>query len=191
MPIAFLMPLVQMLFSALKTDAEIRAFPPTFWPKHPTLSGLQALFTESDVLRWIMNTVIVSGTAIASHMVPVFARGLRLRAAEVRRSQCRLHPRFRHDPDPDPTADHPHLHHVQQAAPGRHARRDDAPLADVGLRRLPHATVLPLLAAGTRRGRRARRVLAVRRLLASHPPAGQAGSRDPWPSSPCSGRGTT
>ncbi len=69
MAIAFLMPLVQMLFSAVKTDAEIRAFPPIFWPKHPTLSGLQALFTESDVLRWIMNTVIVSGTAIASHMV--------------------------------------------------------------------------------------------------------------------------
>lgn len=67
--IAFVMPLVQMVFAALKTDAEIRQFPPTFWPKHPTLGGFTGLFKESNVLHWILNSTIVSCTAILSHMV--------------------------------------------------------------------------------------------------------------------------
>lgn len=67
--IAFVMPLIQMVFAALKTDAEIRQFPPTFYPKHPTFAGFIALFKESNVLHWILNTMIVSSVAILSHMV--------------------------------------------------------------------------------------------------------------------------
>ena len=71
MPLALLFatPLVQMVLTALKTDAEIRRFPPSLLPHHPTLHGFIALFTDSDVLRWIANSVIVASSAVLAHMV--------------------------------------------------------------------------------------------------------------------------
>ncbi|MBM6401679.1 carbohydrate ABC transporter permease [Phycicoccus sonneratiae] len=67
--VLFAMPLVQMVLASFKTDAEIRQVPPTFVPAHPTLSGYVRLFQDSDVLRWLLNSVIVSGSAIIAHLV--------------------------------------------------------------------------------------------------------------------------
>ncbi len=71
MPLALLFatPLVQMILTSLKTDAEIRKFPPDILPMHPTLSGFVALFRDSDVLRWTLNTVIVSISAVLAQMI--------------------------------------------------------------------------------------------------------------------------
>jgi multiple sugar transport system permease protein len=65
----FVMPLLQMVLTSLKSDAEIRQFPPTVLPAHPTLSGFEALFTQSQVLRWVLNSVIVSSSAIVAQLV--------------------------------------------------------------------------------------------------------------------------
>jgi multiple sugar transport system permease protein len=71
MPLALLFatPLVQMILTSLKTDADIRKFPPDLLPSRPTVAGYVSLFTEYDVLRWIANSVIVSGTAVLAQLV--------------------------------------------------------------------------------------------------------------------------
>ncbi|MBL8931925.1 MAG: carbohydrate ABC transporter permease [Kineosporiaceae bacterium] len=71
MPLALLFatPLVQMVLSSLKTNAEIRRFPPTLLPRDPTLSGFVQLFTESDVLRWIANSVLVASCAVLAQVL--------------------------------------------------------------------------------------------------------------------------
>ena len=71
MPLAlvFATPLVQMILTSLKTDADIRKFPPDILPTHPTLDGFIGLFTESDVLRWIANSVIVATSAVVGQLV--------------------------------------------------------------------------------------------------------------------------
>lgn len=65
----FVMPLLQMVMASLKSDGEIRRFPPTWFPTSPTLAGYTGLFAESQVLRWLLNSVLVTSVAIASHLI--------------------------------------------------------------------------------------------------------------------------
>ncbi|QIM22231.1 carbohydrate ABC transporter permease [Phycicoccus sp. HDW14] len=67
--VVFVMPLLQMVLASFKTDAEIRQVPPTFFPAHPTVDGYVRLFHESDVLRWLANSVVVATCAILAHLV--------------------------------------------------------------------------------------------------------------------------
>jgi multiple sugar transport system permease protein len=80
MPVAliFLFPLVQLVMTSLESDADINKFPPRFFPSHLTLNGCPCqgadagfigLFTQSDVLRWLLNTVIVATVAVVSHLI--------------------------------------------------------------------------------------------------------------------------
>jgi multiple sugar transport system permease protein len=71
MPLAlvFATPLVQMILTSLKSDADIRKYPPDILPTHPTLDGFIGLFTESDVVRWIANSVIVACSAVAGQLI--------------------------------------------------------------------------------------------------------------------------
>jgi multiple sugar transport system permease protein len=57
------------VLASFKTDAEIRQVPPTFFPADPTLDGYVRLFQESDVLRWLLNSVVVASAAIIAHLV--------------------------------------------------------------------------------------------------------------------------
>jgi multiple sugar transport system permease protein len=70
-PIAliFAIPFVQMFLAALSPAADLIRFPPPFVPSRIDFTGFATLFTETDVLRWLLNTVIVSTVAIASHLV--------------------------------------------------------------------------------------------------------------------------
>jgi len=70
-PIAllFLFPLIQLIMTSFESDADINTFPPRFIPSHLTLEGFRGLFGESDVLRWLLNTIIVSAVAVVSHLV--------------------------------------------------------------------------------------------------------------------------
>ncbi|WBU36752.1 carbohydrate ABC transporter permease [Homoserinibacter sp. YIM 151385] len=70
-PIAllFVIPFFQMFMAALSPAEELIAFPPPFIPSRLSLDGFVALFTTTDVLTWLLNTVIVSGSAIASHLI--------------------------------------------------------------------------------------------------------------------------
>lgn len=65
----FLLPLVQMVLTSFMSDSEINRFPPRFLPTHLTLTGYRGLFTDSPVLRWLLNTVIVATSAVVAHLV--------------------------------------------------------------------------------------------------------------------------
>ena len=71
MPLAliFVLPLVQMVLTSFMTTAEINQFPPKLIPTSLHLAGYKALLTESHVVRWFINTVIVSTIAVVSHLV--------------------------------------------------------------------------------------------------------------------------
>jgi multiple sugar transport system permease protein len=70
-PIAvlFLIPFLQMAMASFSPAKELVAFPPPFIPTHFTLDGYIKLFGQTDILLWLGNTVIVSGTAIISNLV--------------------------------------------------------------------------------------------------------------------------
>lgn len=67
--IIFLVPFLEMFLTSLEPASEINKFPPTLLPRELTLSGYGKLFAQSDVLHWLVNTVIVSGAGIVSHLV--------------------------------------------------------------------------------------------------------------------------
>lgn len=71
LPIAllFLLPFAQMFLASVSPAKELVTFPPPLIPSRVTLDGFIGLFTGSDVLRWLLNTIIVSSVAIVSHLV--------------------------------------------------------------------------------------------------------------------------
>jgi multiple sugar transport system permease protein len=71
LPIAlvFLLPLAQMVLSSFSPAKELVAFPPPFIPSQLTIDGYLNLFSQTDILLWLSNTVIVSGTAVVSNIV--------------------------------------------------------------------------------------------------------------------------
>jgi multiple sugar transport system permease protein len=71
MPLAliFVLPLVQMVLTSFMSTREINQFPPRLLPSSLHLEGYRQLLTESSVLQWFANTVLVSGVAVVSHLV--------------------------------------------------------------------------------------------------------------------------
>ena len=70
-PIAllFVTPFVQMLLAALAPAEELVRFPPPFIPSRLSLDGFAGLFSDTDILRWLLNSTIVSLIAIGAHLV--------------------------------------------------------------------------------------------------------------------------
>jgi multiple sugar transport system permease protein len=70
-PIAllFMTPFVQMLLAALAPAEELVRFPPPFIPSRLSLDGIFGLFRDTDILRWLVNSTIVSVIAIGAHLV--------------------------------------------------------------------------------------------------------------------------
>jgi multiple sugar transport system permease protein len=71
MPVAlvFVLPLVQMVLTSFMSDADINRFPPRLVPTSLHLAGYVGVFTEAPILRWLLNTVIVSAISIVAHLV--------------------------------------------------------------------------------------------------------------------------
>ncbi len=71
MPLAllFLTPFVQMLLAALSPAEELVKFPPPFIPSRLSLDGIVGLFRDTAILRWLVNSTIVSVIAIGAHLV--------------------------------------------------------------------------------------------------------------------------
>ena len=65
----FALPLVQMVMTSFMPDTDINTFPPRFLPSRLTLAGYQGLLGDSQILRWLLNTVIVTTVAVISHLV--------------------------------------------------------------------------------------------------------------------------
>jgi multiple sugar transport system permease protein len=82
MPLAllFVLPLVQMILTSIMDDSEINRFPPRFFPSHIDFGnagnginnitgGYIGLFSETPVLRWLLNSTIVTTIGVVSHLV--------------------------------------------------------------------------------------------------------------------------
>lgn len=70
-PIAllFVIPFAQMVLASLSPAADLVKFPPPFIPSRLTLDGFVALFTTTDILRWLLNSTFVSAVGIGAHIV--------------------------------------------------------------------------------------------------------------------------
>ncbi|GAB3404609.1 carbohydrate ABC transporter permease [Schumannella luteola] len=67
--VLFLLPFVQMFLASVSPEKELVSFPPPFIPSRIDFGGYEGLFTQSNILLWLLNTVIVSTVGIASHLV--------------------------------------------------------------------------------------------------------------------------
>lgn len=56
----YLFPLYWMLISGFKTQAEIFAAPPTFWPRYPTLDSFRVVIEEQNIVRYLRNSVMIA-----------------------------------------------------------------------------------------------------------------------------------
>ena len=65
----FVIPFAQMLLASLSPASELVKFPPPFIPSRLTLDGFIQLFATTDVLRWLLNSTIVSVIAIVGHVI--------------------------------------------------------------------------------------------------------------------------
>jgi multiple sugar transport system permease protein len=70
-PIAliFVIPFAQMVLASLSPASELVKFPPPFIPSQLTLDGFAGLFADTEILRWLGNSVIVSVVSIVSHVI--------------------------------------------------------------------------------------------------------------------------
>ncbi len=67
--VLFAFPFVQMIMVSFMPRADINRLPPRFLPSSVTLDGYRGLLDRSDVLHWLLNTVIVSTVAVGSNVV--------------------------------------------------------------------------------------------------------------------------
>ncbi|MCA9838663.1 MAG: carbohydrate ABC transporter permease [Trueperaceae bacterium] len=58
--IIMILPFFDMFIGALRTPAERLARPPIYWPKTPQWSNYQRVFTELPMLRWYLNSIVVT-----------------------------------------------------------------------------------------------------------------------------------
>lgn len=65
----FLLPLAQMILASFMNPSDLNRFPPRFIPRSLTLHGYQLLFEQSSIVRWLVNSTIVSVVAVVSHLV--------------------------------------------------------------------------------------------------------------------------
>lgn len=67
-------PAVWILFTSLKSEVELVRKPITWWPHDPTLQNYVQAFVDQPLLRYLMNSAIVSSLAtIGSLLVSAFA----------------------------------------------------------------------------------------------------------------------
>lgn len=67
--LVFAIPFLQMVLASVTPAADIRRVPPPFVPTAIDLTGYVGLFQESDILLWMLNSVIVSIVGIGAHIV--------------------------------------------------------------------------------------------------------------------------
>jgi multiple sugar transport system permease protein len=81
-----LFPAVWILFTSLKTEAELTRVPITYWPQQPTLANYERAFREAPLLRYFLNSLVVAAgsTALCVAVAAMAAYSLaRLRLAHA------------------------------------------------------------------------------------------------------------
>ncbi len=66
--LVFVIPLVWMILTSFMPDSDINRFPPRFWPTTFSFGGYSGLWTDSDILLWFRNTLIVSTLGVVGHL---------------------------------------------------------------------------------------------------------------------------
>jgi multiple sugar transport system permease protein len=61
----YLFPLYWMYITAIKSQSEIFASPPTFWPNHPDFSIYGEVWEKRDVPRYMWNSLVIASGATA------------------------------------------------------------------------------------------------------------------------------
>jgi multiple sugar transport system permease protein len=67
--VIMVLPFVWMVLSSFMTNAEINHAPPALFPHQLNLAGYNLVLANSDFPRWFLNSVIVSGTVVASQLI--------------------------------------------------------------------------------------------------------------------------
>lgn len=62
-------PFLWMLLSSVKTEAEVRLVPPTWWPEQATLDNYRELFDRLDFPRYFTNSAIVATLVTLGNLV--------------------------------------------------------------------------------------------------------------------------
>jgi multiple sugar transport system permease protein len=62
-------PFVWMLLGSVKSDAELRSVPPTWWPHHASLDNYRTIFTGLDFPRFFANSVLVAVVVTVGNLV--------------------------------------------------------------------------------------------------------------------------
>jgi multiple sugar transport system permease protein len=65
----FVLPLVWMILTSFMPDSDINTFPPRFIPSRIDFGGYGALFSDSGIVRWLINSAVVATVAVMSHLV--------------------------------------------------------------------------------------------------------------------------
>lgn len=67
--VLFLFPFYWMVTTSFKPYLETLQFPPTLWPHEFTLEGYERVFRELDIMRYVKNTAIITGTIIVLQLI--------------------------------------------------------------------------------------------------------------------------
>lgn len=67
--IIFVLPLVVMVLSAFKPQAEILRIPATFWPEAPTLDNFRTVLNEAPYGIWYRNSMVVAIAVTAMNLL--------------------------------------------------------------------------------------------------------------------------
>lgn len=66
--LVFVIPLVWMILTSFMPDTDINRFPPRFWPSTFSVGGYSGLWTDSHIVLWLRNTLIVSTAGVLGHL---------------------------------------------------------------------------------------------------------------------------
>ena len=64
-----LVPVYWMVSTSLKAQVEVFTTPPTFWPENPTLDNYVNLFTRRHLGGYILNSILIVGSAVLLSLV--------------------------------------------------------------------------------------------------------------------------
>lgn len=67
--VATLIPFVWMFLGSVKTEAELRQRPPTWWPRTFTWENFEAWFGRLDIGTFFLNSVVVAGFTVLGTLV--------------------------------------------------------------------------------------------------------------------------
>ena len=94
--IGMILPLVLLVANAFKSPQELLQWPPSIFPRAPTLDNLKGVIAETPLLRWVMNSflfaVLSTAAIVATSAVSVLRGALSSRGLgpRTRRSPRRF-----------------------------------------------------------------------------------------------------